>query len=175
MSKIISRPKIVMNISTWEKILTVIHFLLFILIVGYYIKEWSNIPERILNSMIPNGYHRGGGVWRIEYVAISTLCHLCIAWAAIYNILLLDRNKYFKGKSVSSELSNAFRQYRVEASWLLCLTAAIRLILVTGNIVYIEMYLKHTQIFIHWWPQFFIAMGVIWLIHHILWTRLADK
>jgi hypothetical protein len=170
-----NRPNIIMNISVWENILLGVHLLLFATIVGYYFRESNNIPEWIPNSMMPDAHHKGGGVRKVEYIIFNVLCHFSLACAAIYNILLQSRSKYFGGRSVSNEISKALRQYRVEASWFLCLTAAIRLLLVTGNIVYVETYLKKSYISIHWWPQFFITVGFIWLIHHILWTRLANE
>jgi hypothetical protein len=168
MSRIVIRPKIVMDISIWEIILAGIHLVLFFVLIQYFTKEWQNIPK-----VIPGLSYRAGE--KTYFFIGVVLGHFLVFGSAIYTILSLPRNNYFKGKSVSSKPRKAKVQYRVEASLWLCLTIAIHVLSVANNIIYVETQIKKNHISIDWAAQFLIVTGVIWLIHHILWTMLSDK
>jgi hypothetical protein len=165
---IINRPEIDMKISTWEIMLSSIHLLFLLVLIYYYHKQWNSIP-----TVIPGLSYREGA--KTSFFGSRIYGAFLIVSASIYTILLLPPSKYFNGKSVSKKLHKAKMQYRVETSWWLCLSIAIHLFFLAENIVYVEAYIKKNHISIHWWPYFFIVAGIVWLIHHILWTRLSDK
>jgi hypothetical protein len=165
---VINRPKIDMKISTWELILSGVHLFPLIVLVAYYIREWHTIP-----GVIPGLSYREGE--KTSFFGVRILLTFVIISSSIHTILSSPRNKYFKGRSVSRDLHKAMMQYRIEASWWLCLTISIHILFLTANIIYVETYIKKNHVYISWWPQYFIAMVATWLIHHILWTRFADK
>lgn len=166
----IHRPYIKMNISKWEIILLMTHLPIIIIGGMYYYVYWHDIPEILVSN---------NNKWREMHKQI----HL---WASIgfnfqimifgcYYILSNPRNKYWKGRSLSQNLSKARKQYRLETSCLLCNFAIAHILLVMSGILRIEGQIKRIYIPDNWGLIFLIAMLIIWLLHHVMWSKLSDK
>jgi hypothetical protein len=163
------RPAIQMSISRWEMSLILMNIPILLSGVIYYNLNWNNIPVSILLNDKGKIMDKTMWVW-LSYFYTSVLSIL-----GFYFILRQPRNTYYKGRSLSQNIHKAKQQYRIESSCLLGNLIILNLLLSVSGIEQIEKQIKRVYLLDNWWVPFLIMMGVVWLIHHILWTRLADK
>jgi hypothetical protein len=164
------RPEIKLSLSKWELFLAKLVFVIFGFGIIYAIANWSNIPEIIqLHS------NKGKEINKAFYLTTYVGQFLSFTGICFYYILFLGRNKYYGGRSVSTELDKHILQYRIEASCLLCEFALLRLILTLSFILGIEKQIGNIYVSDNFWYLFLIPIVIVWLIHHLLWTRLSDK
>jgi magnesium-transporting ATPase (P-type) len=169
------RPSIKTNLSKWEFFLIVIHFAIIILQIMYYVSYWDSMPEIILTNS-----HRGKNHSKYEDVYDGTLQHFGMMMITILLSFCMPKMGYsqeWKGRSLSHDLAKAARQYRIETSNLLCISAMIHLFIFLSNIIGIGKQIRFgtptddlTLL-----PVTIIAILMSWLAHHVLWTRLSDK
>jgi hypothetical protein len=166
----VNRPHIRMNISKWEIFLLMTHIPIVIAGITYYHTCWHDIPEILISNN--NKWREMPKQTHLSFVINQTI-HLMIF--GCYYILIRPRHKYWKGRNLSLSLFNAIKQYRIETSCLLCEFTAIHTLLLLSAILSIEWQINRIYIPDNWAFLFLVAMLFIWLIHHVLWTRLADK
>jgi hypothetical protein len=168
------RPYIKMNFSKWEVFLVLIHVLIIGIEAKYYLIYWHNIPDVIIS-------HSGRGINmnKYSYCQLGIFQSFCMMIVSVFLSLNSPRRGYFKdwkGRSLSLNLNKAKQQYRVEISNLLCSSLAIRLGFLLMLILDMENRIEHIDSFDNWLVlSVMIFVLIIWLIHHILWTKLADK
>lgn len=165
-----NRPHIRMNISKWEIFLLMTHVPIIIANGMYYYTYWHDIPEILISN---NNKWREMPKQTHLSAAISYNFYLMVF--GCYYILIRSRHKYWKGRDLSQDSSKAIKQYRIETSYLLCIFTIAHILLLLSGILGIEGQINRIYIPDNWAFLFIMPILFTWLIHHILWTRLADK
>jgi hypothetical protein len=164
------RPEIQIGLSKWELFLAKLVLVIFGFGIIYATANWSNVPE-----VIQLHGNKGKEINKLFYLIAYIGQFLSFTGIGFYYIFFLGRNKYCGGRSVSSQLGKNILQYRIETSFLLCEFTLLRLILTLSFILEVERQIGNIYILDNLWYISLIPVLIVWLIHHILWSRLADK
>ena len=164
-------PQIKIYRSKAEILLVTINVLIFVGVITYFSSNWDYIPDIILAK---GG--RSGDMSKLQVFLLNL--GFSFQLLAFIIFCFIDRytiNSLCWVRSVSRNLQKAKDQYRIEISCFLSISVMINLFYLFSAILKIENQLKHITVsnnILLIFPSFII---IIWLIHHILWTRLADK
>jgi hypothetical protein len=165
------RPYIKLYRSKSEVLFVIINIFIIAIGIIYFSSNWNHIPEIILTK---GG--RSGDMSKFQFFlgylgfSFQLLIFLIFCFVDRYTI-----NSFCWVRSVSRNSQKAKNQYRVEISCFLFISVVLNLFYLFGAILQIENQLKHISISNNILLVFPIVIGITWLIHHILWTRLADK
>jgi hypothetical protein len=169
------RPHIKAKLSRWELFLIVIHVAIIIVQVRYLASRWDDIPWIILTNS-----HRGMNQDKYFYAYYGTFLNSSLMIVSIFFSFYVPKKGAVKGwhaQSLSHDIARAKKQYRIERSNLLCISALVHLMILINGILAME---KQIELGVAGGnfsslPQTLIAILISWLIHHILWTKLSDK
>jgi hypothetical protein len=159
-----------MKISKWESCLLLALLIIPIGGIMYYTKNWNYIPAFI--SAKSNKY---------KEVDKTTYAMFCIGMLSVplgiglYITLMNNINDYYSKEKVSKNLCNAMQQYRIETSCILCILTVLSLTVLFSHVKGIEGQMKNVYISDGYMILSIVSIGLIWLVHHIVWTRLSDK
>ena len=165
------RPQIKIYRSKAEILLVTINVLIFVGVITYFSSNWDYIPDIILAK---GG--RSGDMSKLQVFLLNL--GFSFQLLAFIIFCFIDRytiNSLCWVRSVSRNLQKAKDQYRIEISCFLSISAMINLFYLFSAILKIENQLKHIAVSNNILWIFPSVIIIIWLIHHILWTRLADK
>jgi hypothetical protein len=165
------RPEINLRLSKWEIFLAFFVPVIFSVGFIYAIINWKNIPDIIY-------FNRSNKIREMNKMSswlIYSLGSLTITAFGYFYILCVSRSKYYGGRSVSSNLCKNILQYRIETSCLLCELILISIWYLIAAIAPIEIQIGHINSSQSWLYPILISIPIVWLIHHLLWTRLSDK
>jgi hypothetical protein len=170
------RPRIQMSTSRWEIFLIITNLLIWIPAIIYYYYNRDNIHDIIIFKS-----NKPGQAPKDIFFFNNMLTSLFWSAIWIYIFKRTPKSIYPKmenvSKDISLDISKARNQYRVENSFWLIQPLILNLFFSVGSIDWIQEELKRPPFMAHWswWLVFPLMVLITWLIHHILWSRLADK
>jgi hypothetical protein len=165
-----------MNISKWEFFLIIAHLIIVILEVKYYSLRWENLPDIFLASSNKGNSNST----KYDYTYGSIIPNLWLMLITIFLSFCMPKYGYergWKGRSLSHNMNKAKRQYRVEISNILCISVIAHYSSLFSHIMNIEIQIQTNRADGSMLPFFYMTILILisWLVHHVLWTRLADK
>ena len=165
------RPQIKIYRSKAEILLVATNVLIFVGGITYFSSNWNYIPDIILAK---GG--RSGDMSKLQLFLVHLgFSFQLLAFIIFYFLDIYTINSLWRVRSVSRNLQKAKDQYRIEISCFLSISVMINLFYLFSAILKIENQLKHIAVSNNILWIFPSVIIIIWLIHHVLWTRLADK